>query len=84
MPRPRSSPPSGNGITGATVGVPFPIPQSGLEVLWNFLTRYRGVAAVRYIDQAAVERGGGYQLVKFEDEFPVQLRPPGGHQQGTR
>jgi hypothetical protein len=59
----------GNGITGAILGVPFPIPQNGLEVLWNFLTHYRGIAAVRTIDQAAVERGGGYQLVKFEDEF---------------
>lgn len=59
----------GNGIGGAIVGVPFPMPQSGLEVVWNFLTRYRGVAAKRRIDQAAVERGGGYQLVKLEDEF---------------
>ena len=59
----------GNGITGAVRGAPFPIPGTGLEVVWNFLTRYRGVAAVRHIDQAAVERGGGYQLVKFEDEF---------------
>lgn len=66
----------GNGITGTTVGVPFPIPQNGLEVLWNFLTRYRGVAAVRYIDQAAVERGGGYQLVKFEDEFLFNYARP--------
>lgn len=60
---------TGNGISGAIVGVPFPLPQNGLEVLWNFLTRYRGIAASRHIDQAAVERGGGYQLVKFEDEF---------------
>jgi hypothetical protein len=59
----------GNGIGNATVGAPFPIPQNGLEVLWNSLTRYRGVAAARRIDQAAVERGGGYQIVKFEDEF---------------
>ncbi len=59
----------GNGISGAIVGIPFPVPQNGLHVVWNFLTRYRGVAAVRHIDQAAVERGGGYQLVKFEDEF---------------
>ena len=59
----------GNGIAGAIAGPPFPVPQNGLEVLWNFLTRYRGVAAARHIDQAAVERGGGYQLVKFEDEF---------------
>jgi hypothetical protein len=59
----------GNGFTSAVLGPPFPIPQNGLEVVWNILMRYRGVAAVRHIDQAAVERGGGYQLVKFEDEF---------------
>jgi hypothetical protein len=67
---------NGNGIKGALVGVPFPLPQSGLEVLWNSLTRYRGVAAVRRIDQAAVERGGGYQLVKFEDEFLFNYTRP--------
>lgn len=66
----------GNGFGGAIVGVPFPIPQNGLEVLWNFLTRYRGVAAARHPDQAAVERGGGYQLVKFEDEFLFNYSRP--------
>jgi hypothetical protein len=66
----------GNGISGAIGGVPFPVPQSGLEVVWNFLTRYRGVAAARHIDQAAVERGGGYQLVKFEDEFLFNYMRP--------
>lgn len=67
---------NGNGITGATVGIPFPIPQNGLEVLWNSLTRYRGTGAVRHIDQAAVERGGGYQLVKLEDEFLFNYARP--------
>jgi hypothetical protein len=67
---------NGNGIGGTTVGVPFPIPQNGLEVLWNHLTRYRGVAAARHIDQTAVERGGGYQLVKFEDEFLFNYTRP--------
>jgi hypothetical protein len=67
---------NGNGIANAIVGVPFPIPQNGLEVLWNFLTRYRGVAAARHIDQAAVERGGGYQTVKFEDEFLYNYARP--------
>jgi hypothetical protein len=67
---------NGNGISGALVGAPFPIPQNGLEVVWNFLTRYRGVAAARHIDQAAVERGGGYQLVKFEDEFLFNYTRP--------
>jgi hypothetical protein len=67
---------NGNGIGGAIVGVPFPIPQSGLEVMWNFLTRYRGVAAARHIGQAAVERRGGYQLVQFEDEFLFNYARP--------
>ncbi|HEX2853776.1 MAG TPA: DUF1329 domain-containing protein [Opitutaceae bacterium] len=59
----------GNGISGAIVGAPFPIPQSGLEVIWNHLTRYRGVAATRRYCQAAPTRDGSYTLVKFEDEF---------------
>jgi hypothetical protein len=66
----------GNGISGAIVGVPFPVPQNGLEVVWNSLTRYRGVAATRRIDQTAVERGGGYQLVKLEDEFLFNYTRP--------
>lgn len=67
---------NGSGLSGAVLGIPFPLPQNGLEVVWNALTRYRGVAAVRHIDQAAVERGGGYQLVKFEDEFLFNYTRP--------
>jgi hypothetical protein len=59
----------GNGITGAVIGAPFPIPQNGLEVIWNHLTRFRGVAASRNISQAAPQRNGSYTLVDFEDEF---------------
>ncbi len=59
----------GNGITGSVIGTPFPIPQNGLEVIWNHLTRYRGVAASRQISQAAPQRNGSYNLVDFDDEF---------------
>ena len=59
----------GNGITGTVIGVPFPIPQSGIEVVWNHLTRYRGIAAARHVGQAAPQRDGSYALVQFEDEF---------------
>ncbi len=59
----------GNGVAGTIVGVPFPLPKDGLEVLWNHLTRYRGVAATRQIGQAMPSRGGSYNLVEFEDEF---------------
>lgn len=32
----------GNGIEGAYGGVPFPIPSSGEEVMWNHLLRWQG------------------------------------------
>ena len=60
---------SGNGVTGSVIGIPFPIPANGLEVVWNHLTRYRGIAASRHIGQAAPQRNGSYTLVDFEDEF---------------
>jgi hypothetical protein len=59
----------GNGITGVVIGIPFPQPESGLEVIWNHLVRYRGIAADRHIGQAAPQRDGSYNLVQFEDEF---------------
>ena len=59
----------GSGVSGAIRGIPFPVPQSGIEVLWNHLLRYRGDAAVRRIGQAAPQRSGRYTMVEFEDEF---------------
>jgi hypothetical protein len=69
--------PDGNGITGALAGIPFPIPQSGLEVFWNHITRYRGVVAALQIGQAPMTAGGGYTLVNFKEEFYFQYYEPG-------
>lgn len=35
---------NGNGVSGVFGGVPFPIPKSGSEVLWNSLLRWQGIA----------------------------------------
>jgi hypothetical protein len=59
----------GDGVKGAVNGIPFPIPRTGIEVIWNHLLRFRGELAERRIAQAAVTRGGDYTLVKFNDEF---------------
>ena len=59
----------GDGVKGTVNGIPFPIPKSGIEVIWNHLLRFRGELAERRIAQAAVTRGGDYTLVKFDDEF---------------
>ena len=61
--------PDGNGFTGAIAGTPFPIPQSGVEVFWNHVTRWRGVAAALQIGQAPMTASGGFTLVNFKEEF---------------
>ena len=59
----------GNGFTGTTGGVPFPIPQSGLEVIWNHLTAYKGDTFATSWAQAPVTAGGDYNLVQFDYEY---------------
>lgn len=67
----------GNGIQGAVIGIPFPIPQSGLEVVWNHLTRYRGQAAKRFTAQASPTRSGRFTLVNIDDQFFFNYTMPG-------
>jgi len=69
--------PDGNGFTGAIAGTPFPIPQTGVEVFWNHVTRWRGVAAALQVGQTALTAGGSYTLVNFKEEFYFQFYEPG-------
>ncbi len=76
--------PGGNGVTGAIGGTPFPIPQTGVEVVWNHLLRFRGDIARRQVAQAAPTRGGDYTLVQFEEETMFLYYLPGATEQGLR
>ncbi len=67
----------GNGVADAAVGIPFPIPANGLEVIWNHLLRYRSEVVSRILGQAAVTRGGDYTLVKIVDEGIFVYAQPG-------
>ncbi len=67
----------GNGVGGAVIGIPFPIPESGLEVIWNHLLRYRGESVSCIVGQAAVTRGGAYTLVKSRVEVELRYSLPG-------
>ncbi|MDD0843479.1 DUF1329 domain-containing protein [Pseudomonas sp. Gutcm_11s] len=64
----------GNGLKNFTESryYAFPIPQNGLEAVWNHITRYRGGNLKRLYVQAAPQANGVYSLVNFEDEvaFP--------------
>ena len=59
----------GNGFSGTKGGIPFPIPKSGLEVVWNHLARYRGDTYGLNWSQASVQRDGSHTLVRFEYEY---------------
>jgi hypothetical protein len=59
----------GNGFTGTTGGVPFPVPQSGLEAIWNHLTIYKGETYATSWAQAPVTASGSYNLVRFNYEY---------------
>ena len=68
----------GNGLKGFAESryYAFPIPQNGLEVIWNHITRYRGGNLKRNIVQATPQTNGAYTLVNFEDEvaFPTGMK----------
>ena len=67
----------GNGVANATESVPFPIPKSGVEVIWNHLLRYRGEAVHQIIAQAAPTAGGQYVPVVIDQKVLFPYAAPG-------
>lgn len=65
----------GNGVVGFDEIIPFPIPQNGLEAIWNHLIRYRGRSLSRDIVQAVVRESGAYTLIHLADEavYPINM-----------
>jgi hypothetical protein len=68
----------GNGLLNFRFSVPFPIPSSGVEVIWNHITRYRNEAGLkRRYTQIPVQANGSFSPVLFEDESIPASRLPG-------
>jgi hypothetical protein len=72
----------GNGIEGASAGVPFPIPQDGLEVIWNHITHYKGDQSHIINNQAVVLANGSYNLIK-RDRYVYYFYNRAGMTQAT-
>ncbi|WIF65854.1 DUF1329 domain-containing protein [Metapseudomonas otitidis] len=68
----------GNGFADAYGGIPFPIPQNGVEALWNHIVRYRGSYIVRRASEVAVQRNGDYSLVTSQQEALFKYYNPKG------
>lgn len=59
----------GMGLDNFSGYVPFPVPNSGLEVIWNHLTRYRGGAVMRTVGQFPVQANGNYEMVRLREQL---------------
>jgi hypothetical protein len=68
---------NGSGVEGTLVSSPFPLPQDGLEAIWNHLLRFRAEAVTRTVGQAAPLRDGSYTLVELDEDILVNYARPG-------
>jgi len=63
-------------VEGARVSSPFPIPKSGVEVIWNHNLRWRGVLVSRSEGQTAVTRRGNYNVILSVQEIGIPYGAP--------
>lgn len=68
---------NGETLIGAITGIPFPIPQSGVEVIWNHKLRYRGVSLRRFNAQLAVQANGAFQPYVLREDARFQYSMSG-------
>ena len=59
----------GNGMVNFDETVPFAIPQNGLEVIWNHVSRFRGGSIERNLATLSVQRNGGFTPVKVRAQL---------------
>jgi hypothetical protein len=57
------------GVEGAVGGVPFPIPKSGLEVVWNHLLAFWGSAREAHLNTYVVSAAGDIDLTASSREI---------------
>lgn len=68
-----------NGVdepSGALLGIPFPIPQSGAEPIWNHKTKFRGNAFRRYNNQMIVQLDGKFTMTKIIEDIKFYYNNP--------
>lgn len=66
----------GESLLNAVIGIPFPIPKSGVELIWNHKVRYRGQQVLRYNTQLAVQTNGEFQPYKLREDVRFHYNLP--------
>jgi len=66
----------GNALLNARGSSPFPIPQNGLEVIWNHITHYRGHTIMKYGAQVTPTQDGNYIIMKMIESILIPYADP--------
>ena len=66
----------GNGVAKAIMASPFPIPNNGLEVVWNHTLRYRGYKLQREFTAIPVNQKGDYYEITVHDDAILRWSDP--------
>ncbi|WP_299734993.1 DUF1329 domain-containing protein [uncultured Endozoicomonas sp.] len=53
----------GNGLKNLVSGVPFPVPENGLHVIWNHMLRYRGMSLDLNLSHIIAEANGSFREI---------------------
>lgn len=67
----------GEDLINAAIGIPFPLPKSGIELMWNHKTRYRGQSLIRYNTQLPVQTTGEFLPHKLSEAVRYHYNLPG-------
>jgi hypothetical protein len=70
---------SGNGLVNFDESVPFAIPKSGLEVIWNHITRFRGGNSQLNRATIPVQRDGSFTPIKVIAKYSPPQYLSGGY-----
>ncbi len=68
----------GNGMVNFDETIPFAIPQNGLEVIWNHVSRYRGGSIERNLATIPVQLNGSFTAVKQRAQLTAPQYLKGG------
>jgi hypothetical protein len=67
----------GEGVQGASLSVPFPVPHNGSEAVWNQILRWRGTQIVRTVSNVISTPTGDYSMQKWHEDIMLPYNTPG-------
>ncbi len=68
---------NGEGVEGAALSIPFPIPHNGPEAVWNELLRWRGTQITRNVTNVISTPTGDYSVQKWHEDIMLPYNTVG-------